>query len=79
MAVEELEAKDAKDICCYTCVKAPGEWLEFGAPALHANEQKFNVETAVEQGYMVEVKTGKKFPNNRIRCYFYKMFTYEKF
>ncbi len=79
MAVEELEAENAEEICCYTCGKTPCELLEFGTPALHAIEQKFNVETAIEKGYVVEVETGKKFPNNRIRFSFYKMFAYEKF
>ena len=79
MAVEQLEAENAEDICCYTCGKTPCEWLEFGTPALDAIEHKFNVETAIEQGYVVEVETGKRVPNNRIRFSFYQMFTYEKF
>ena len=79
MAAEQLEAENAEDICCYTYGKTPCEWLEFGTPALDAIEHKFNVETAIEQGYMVEVETGKRVPNNRIRFSFYQMFTYEKF
>jgi hypothetical protein len=59
MAAEELEAESAEDICCYTCGETPCKWLEYGTPAFHAIEQKFNVQTAVEQGYVLEVETSK--------------------
>jgi hypothetical protein len=79
VAAEEEEAEAAADVCCYVCGKIPCEWLEYGVIAMDSFEEKFDISTALENGYVVDKSSGAKVPNNKIRFSFYKMFTYEKF
>jgi hypothetical protein len=79
VAAKKEEAEAAADVCCYVSGKTPCEWLEYGVIALDSFEEKFDISTAFENGYVVDKSSGAKVPNNKIRFLFYKKFTYEKF
>ncbi len=53
--------------------------MEHGVIAVDSFEEKFDISTALENGYVLDISTGAKVPKNKIRFSFYKMFTYEKF
>ncbi len=74
LAAEYMEAEAAADVCCYICGKTPCEWLEYGVIPVDSFEEKFDVSTALENGYVVDKSTGAKVSNNKIRFSFYKIF-----
>ncbi len=73
LANEEMEAEAAVDMGCNNCDKTPCEWLEYGVIAASFCD-KFDVSTALENGYVVDQSTGAKVPNQKIGFSFYEKF-----
>jgi hypothetical protein len=78
-ATEELPVETEEEWCCYFCGKMPCEWIEYGIPAIEDLKRHFNMDTAISEGYVVEMQFGNQFQNNKIRFTCYRLFTYEKF
>ena len=57
----------------------PCEWIEYGIPAIEDLKRHFNMDTAISEGYVVEMQSGNQFQNDKIRFTCYRLFTYEKF
>jgi len=78
-ATEELPVETEEEWCCYLCGKMPCEWIEYGIPVIEDLKRRFNMDTAISEGYVVEMQSGNQFQNDKIWFTCYRLFTYEKF